>query len=80
MLARAPGGDFDLNVLIRTLFVNVQTAKGMVGAGGAITIGSECALNSEKPSGKQRALFIHWVAASSQKHSTPICTPNFEAC
>ena len=62
---RAPGGDFDLNVLIRTLFVNVQTAKGMVGAGGAITIGSECASEFRETQWKAESI-IHSLGGRIQ--------------
>jgi para-aminobenzoate synthetase component 1 len=65
---RAPGGDFDLNVLIRTLFVNVQTAKGMVGAGGAITVGSECASEFRETQWKAESI-IHSLGGRIQLES-----------
>ncbi len=54
----APGGDFDFNVLIRTLLVNTQSAKGLVGAGGAITIESECASEFKETQWKAESI-IH---------------------
>lgn len=37
----APNGDFDFNVLIRTLFLDTMKEEAMIGAGGAITAKSE---------------------------------------
>ena len=37
-----PNGDFDLNVIIRSLYLNLKTKKIFTATGGAITIQSEC--------------------------------------